>query len=203
MENLNAEQVKRGLECLNNKIDRDCDTCPIFWKARKSTVTQNCRHIILDAALALINSQEQRIKELTEENAIQVITAIELDKQMQRLTEENAMLLEDNRKTSIQLLEARKNLSLETAYTRKLQAILLEFTETVSKWENKYGYDTSEIPLIPIRNESIKIIKELKADTVNKMYLMIKERCVKGGIYPAFVASTITQVAKELLEGEE
>ena len=68
MENLNAEQVKKGLECLNNKIDRDCNTCPIFWKVRKSTVTQNCRHIILDATLALINSQEQRIKELTEEN---------------------------------------------------------------------------------------------------------------------------------------
>ena len=68
MENLNAENIKRGLECLNNKVDRDCDTCPIFWEARKSPITHNCRHIILDAALALLNSQEQRIKELTEEN---------------------------------------------------------------------------------------------------------------------------------------
>lgn len=29
-----------------------------------------------------------------------------------------------------------------------------------------------------------------------------KERCIKGGIYPAFVASTIDQIAKEMLEGE-
>ena len=47
------------------------------------------------------------------------------------------------------------------------------------------------------------LLEDAKSDTVNKMYLMIKERCVKGGIYPAFVASTITQVAKEILEGEE
>ena len=66
---LNVEQVKRGIECLENKIDRDCDNCSIYWKhARTPTVTRNCRHIILDDALALINSQEQKIKELTEEN---------------------------------------------------------------------------------------------------------------------------------------
>ena len=41
-----------------------------------------------------------------------------------------------------------------------------------------------------------------KADTVRKMQSMIKERCINGGIYPAFVASTIDQIAKEMLEGE-
>lgn len=46
-----------------------------------------------------------------------------------------------------------------------------------------------------------KLIAEAKADTVRKMHSMIKERCIKGGIYPAFVASTIDQIAKELEEG--
>lgn len=39
-----------------------------------------------------------------------------------------------------------------------------------------------------------------KADTVRKMHSEIKERCIKGGIYPAFVASTIDQIEKEMLE---
>lgn len=46
----------------------------------------------------------------------------------------------------------------------------------------------------------IATIKDVQADTVNKMYIEIKERCIKGGIYPAFVARTIAEVAKELLE---
>ena len=188
MENLNAEQVKRGLECLNNKIDRDCDTCPIFWKARKSTVTQNCRHIILDAALALINSQEQRIKELTVENkaiseryAIQVVTAIELDKQVQRLSEENersTKVITDLIREGETYLKQRDAFQNRAKYLEKENARLVEDNHILAT----------------------EFKDRVKADTVNKMYLMIKERCVKGGIYPAFVASTITQVAKEMLE---
>ena len=42
---------------------------------------------------------------------------------------------------------------------------------------------------------------QIRADTVRKMHSEIKERCIKGGIYPAFVASTIDRIAKEMLEG--
>lgn len=38
------------------------------------------------------------------------------------------------------------------------------------------------------------------ADTVRKMHSMIKERCIDGGIYPAFVERVIAQIAKEMLE---
>ena len=38
-----------------------------------------------------------------------------------------------------------------------------------------------------------------RTDAVRKMQTEIKERCIKGGIYPAFVASTIDQIAKEML----
>lgn len=44
-------------------------------------------------------------------------------------------------------------------------------------------------------------ITEIKADTVRKVHSEIKDRCMKGGIYPAFVASTIDQITKEMLEG--
>lgn len=49
--------------------------------------------------------------------------------------------------------------------------------------------------------EQEKRIEEVKAETVRKMQEAIKERCIKGGIYPAFVASTIDKVSREMLEG--
>lgn len=57
MENLNAEMIKKGLECCSKD---DCDNCPNSFG--------NCYANLAEHALALINSQEQRIKELTEEN---------------------------------------------------------------------------------------------------------------------------------------
>ena len=45
-----------------------------------------------------------------------------------------------------------------------------------------------------------KLIAEAKTDTVRKMQTEIERRCIKGGIYPAFVKSTIDQIAKGLLE---
>ena len=122
---LNAEQVKRGIECLENKIDRDCNNCSIYWKhARTPTVTRNCRHIILDDALALINSQEQRIKELAEKikdltetvevrgkvvERLQILTN-EIEEDNRKLTEENENLyrtLDDKIQEKQRLIEER------------------------------------------------------------------------------------------------
>ena len=61
MENLNAEQVKKALECC---ITDSCISCPYDDVG----VYSQCVPTLLENALALINSQEQRIKELTEEN---------------------------------------------------------------------------------------------------------------------------------------
>lgn len=106
------------------------------------------------------------IKELTEENeaiseryAIQVVTAIELDKQVQKLTEENERLSAYN-----------ENLIKENTY---LSNHLLDEVEQA---------------------------KDLAiSDTVRKMHSEIEARCIKGGIYPAFVKSTIDQIAKEII----
>ena len=48
-------------------------------------------------------------------------------------------------------------------------------------------------------NEMWEELDEIKADTVRKMKSEIEARCIKGGIYPAFVKSTIDQIAKEML----
>jgi 7-keto-8-aminopelargonate synthetase-like enzyme len=59
MENLNAEAVKKALECCTLG---DCYPCPY------GNIGTGCRDKMSEDALALITSQEQRIKELTEEN---------------------------------------------------------------------------------------------------------------------------------------
>lgn len=50
------------------------------------------------------------------------------------------------------------------------------------------------------RIEMIPSVECVRNDTVRKMQEAIKERCIKGGIYPAFVARTVEAVADELLE---
>lgn len=59
MENLNAEQVKKALECCTLG---DCTPCPYHQ------IYVGCRDRMAEDALALSNSQEQRIGELAEEN---------------------------------------------------------------------------------------------------------------------------------------
>ena len=66
MENLNAEQVKKALECCLTTSEGDCIACGYRGKKDKLFIT--CTNILMADALALINSQEQRIKELTEKN---------------------------------------------------------------------------------------------------------------------------------------
>ena len=41
--------------------------------------------------------------------------------------------------------------------------------------------------------------KQGVVDAVRKMQEAIKERCIKGGIYPVFVESVVDNVARELL----
>lgn len=48
----------------------------------------------------------------------------------------------------------------------------------------------------------VPTLNEVKADTVRKMQTEIESRCIKGGIYPAFVKSTIDQIVKEIMEGK-
>lgn len=61
---------------------------------------------------------------------------------------------------------------------------------------------TEENKKIGIENfDLICELSRIKADTVRKMHSEIEERCIKGGIYPAFVKRTIDNIAKELLEG--
>ena len=96
-------------------------------------------------------------------------------------------------------------------------ALIKELTEKVENYRNELGEvrvalaeANNDKKKLSEENESLKednhiLATEFKdniiADTVWKMHSLIKERCIKGGIYPAFVAGVIDQVAKEMLEG--
>ena len=58
MQIVNAEQIKTNIEAC---IERECENCSYCEQTA-------CKETMLCDTLALINSQEQRIKELTEEN---------------------------------------------------------------------------------------------------------------------------------------
>lgn len=61
---------------------------------------------------------------------------------------------------------------------------------------------TIELDAMRTAANSLKMHYEnAKAETVRKMQSMIKERCIKGGLWPAFIANVVDTVAKELSEG--
>ena len=66
MENLNAEKVKVALDWCSKL--RLCVDCPMRAEGYFSHSGNACRQALMANALALIESQEQRIKELAEEN---------------------------------------------------------------------------------------------------------------------------------------
>ena len=63
MKNLNAETIKKALKCCNS-VGHICGKCPY----ESVCFGISCRDKLSRDALSLITSQEQRIKELTEEN---------------------------------------------------------------------------------------------------------------------------------------
>ena len=148
MENLNAEQVKKTLECCTSGYCYIGEGCPLDGG---DDDIAKCTSELSKNALALIESQEERIKELTDENDKLHASCTELA----RVQEENERL------------------------ERICESYTLQYGTAADK----------EV-----------FLKKERADTVRKMLSEIKERCIKGGIYPAFVASTIDQIAKEMLE---
>ena len=81
---------------------------------------------------------------------------------------------------------------------RNALSLIKELTE---ENERLRGCVMSEEQVRNIANETIQQgIFIIKADTVRKMQSEIEARCIKGGIYPAFVARVVDEVVKEMLE---
>ena len=232
MENLNAEQVKKALECCvkvgGYRDAQICNDCPLSEKRCAILLPENC--------LALINSQEQRIGELAieleamrgaansykmysktledENKKLRVLvdegfdTENSLNGKIKELTEENENLKIMNELCQISEQSLRDLYDADTTAQSEVISRLIEENEKLTEenerlitdkvyWKNRAG--DAELKL----NREVKAGYAYgKADTVRKMHSEIKKRCIEGGIYPAFVASTIDQIAKEMLEGE-
>ena len=105
MENLNAEQIVKALECCTrgrkNKDDRPCDDCPynecnLVGGTSERQIKGTCQGWLMKDALALTKSQEQRIAELTEKNANLHASCTEFEQKCASLNDENERLRVDN-----------------------------------------------------------------------------------------------------------
>lgn len=76
---LNAEQKKcpfvERTKSITGKVEFDCETCPASeYDLCEGVTTDDCVDAMFTATLALINSHEQKIKELTEQNERLIVT---------------------------------------------------------------------------------------------------------------------------------
>lgn len=147
---------------------------------------ENCRFYTSAAlcdALSLI-------KELTEEKEKLGFLIDEIVREKRELFEENKGLIEE--KNKIFEAGARRLSNLELSYLT-LEAENAKLTE-----ENER---LREEKVVALRSTIENAKANARADTVQKMQSEIEARCIKGGIYPAFVKSTIDQIAKEIIGG--
>ena len=145
MENLNAEQIKNDLEhCKFGKDKPICEGCNY-----KPWIKPRCFGLLCSNALALINSQEQRIKELTD-NLHASCT------ELTRVQEENERLMREKTALECVVSTARNQAKADTV--RKMQErINAHFDSDSDYFRSSHGY---------IRNVVDQIAKEmLKGET--------------------------------------
>ena len=80
---------------------------------------------------------------------------------------------------------------------KALENRVKELTEENERLEDNLIKQSTENIMLLIERQ------EIKSDTIHKMQTMIKEECIAGGIYPAFVARVVENVGKKLLEDVE
>lgn len=82
-----------------------------------------------------------------------------------------------------------------------IQALMAHALSLIREMEIELEAMRTAANSLKMHYEKANELDGIKADTVRRMQEMIKERCIKGGIYPVFVARVIDQIAKEILDG--
>lgn len=97
---------------------------------------------------------------------------------------------------------AREGCDNENSFLeREALSLILEQEKRIEELETA----CTELTQCCTKLETLYTVACKRADTtkeaaVRKMHDLIKERCIKYGIYPAFVESVVDNVAKELIE---
>ena len=165
---LNAEKIKKALECC---VTDSCFSCPYDDVG----VYSQCVPTLLENALSLINSQEQRIKEITEEYDSIAKSVNEASDVIRKLRFEKKEITEENER-----YKAKEN-------------------EQFEKWL-KLEKATREHHSELFKEAKIAV----KEDTVRKMQERLKERFSTATRYTKYsgagVVMVIDQIAKEMVE---
>jgi hypothetical protein len=165
MKNLNAEQVKKALECcVKAETHLDCRKlkCPALINDECIYIgetDEDCDRQQLADALALITSQEQRIKELTEENA-------EVKANWQKLKESHESACEKCRAEFKRLTEENERFSQSLANSKSILAN--SKADTVRKMQERL---IAEIENAPNANEFFITAWRTKIDQIAKEML--------------------------------
>lgn len=180
---LNRDQLVKLLEyCSKSKY---CDGCvmryhPRFLEARSFDPGLACGKVLLRWATECIN-------ELTKAHEMLSESYDHLEKTKDYFLAEKSRLTNDNASLHASCTEFERKCASLNDENERLRA------------EEKQSQILIETLHDKLDEGYAKFVDEERADTVQKMHAEIKERCIKGGIYPAFVASTIEQIAKEMI----
>ena len=179
---LNAEQIKKALECLNDKHDRICDECPVYKLTDRGY--RSCRHVVLEEAVALIKELTEKLEIYRQELGEVRVALAEANNDKRELTEENERL-------SQSLANSKSILANSKADTvQKMQERL--------KASRYMAHPDGKLEMIPS-------IESVRADTANKMRDTILRRStiIDGeDILYGLTYEQICQISKEIAEGK-
>ena len=172
---LNSEQVKKALDWLDSLVGNSNDSDMALF-------TYQLLGILYDTC-----------EELTEKNAIQVITAIELDKQVERLTEENKawqmQLISEEEKADKAYYELACEVEDLRAENERLKARVIDENNLRRMAEEMLANGMSVVKADTVRKMQERLKSLLKTDYINGT----REHAL----------SVIDQIAKELLEDKK
>ena len=222
MENLNAEQVKKALECCTLG---DCTPCPYHQ------IYVGCRDRMAEDALALINSYEQRIKDLENEVREAKLWADTykehhdiMDCECSRLEKVNEELSEDNKRLRSEVSVKKKLLCkaetrIEVLEEAKKQLEIDNFNanmnlETVAEENERLKNRITCQVILPeekmeeIKNECLERVeldvKAVQADTLEEYRKRVYRKMEKYTIFGReYMQRIMREVAKEMLEDGE
>lgn len=218
MKNLNAEQVKKALTVhshIKHPTMVDCSACAYIW-------SESCREVLATDALALINSQEQRIgaQDMTISELRNLLEKANHDadryaRKIKELAEEKNEVFEKVAENLTRLEEAHLKLEAENLkLTEENERLRVENAKYEA--ENHAQFDKWLKLEEATKRHHAELFEEakiaVKEDTVQRYKLAIIEYYSKPTYQPTkehpikhtqieHLFAVLDQIAKEMLEG--
>lgn len=191
MVEINREQIIKALEIHTGILDMPCEECPYNCDAHDEI----CLDFLTKDALALINSQEQRIGELAEEVEDLKVTLLARTMALTTLKAVKKELTEENERLT-RLANLRQR-DLDNANDLLFK---VEDENERLKAQKYYIHSDDRIEMIPT-------VESVRADTVRKMQERLKADAVTiqdhtGKLGVVVGVGNIDDVAREMLEGD-